>query len=172
MALYPSLYQINTRVWLRELGRHLGRPATLADIPYAFLDQAVAHLGFHDYVGFLGLRHLGLVGRQVFFESPWSGCRNSRRPFPGFTEADVSGSPFSATGYTLHRTIMFGGRPRQPERAPPKETSSSWWILSPTTRPRTIPGCRPIRGSMSRGAKPTWSESPTIIGGSRLPAAP
>jgi hypothetical protein len=27
--LYPSLYQVNTRVWLTELSRALGRPATL-----------------------------------------------------------------------------------------------------------------------------------------------
>ena len=32
---YPSLYQINTRVWLTELSRKLGRPATLDDIPDA-----------------------------------------------------------------------------------------------------------------------------------------
>ena len=47
MARYPSLYQINTRVWLRELSNSLGRPAALADIPDAFLDQ-VAAMGF-DY---------------------------------------------------------------------------------------------------------------------------
>ncbi len=31
--LYPSLYQINTRVWLMALSQALGRPATLDDIP-------------------------------------------------------------------------------------------------------------------------------------------
>jgi len=30
---YLSLYQINTRVWLTELSRSLGRRATLDDIP-------------------------------------------------------------------------------------------------------------------------------------------
>ena len=63
MALYPSLYQINTRVWLRELANTLGRPATLADIPDSFLDQIVS-LGF-DYVWFLGLWQTGPAGRQV-----------------------------------------------------------------------------------------------------------
>jgi hypothetical protein len=48
MIRYPSLYQINTRVWLRELSDHWGRPATLADIHDAILDQIV-FLGF-DYV--------------------------------------------------------------------------------------------------------------------------
>ena len=32
-SLSPSLYQINTRVWLTELSHKLGRPATLDDIP-------------------------------------------------------------------------------------------------------------------------------------------
>ena len=34
---YPALYQINTRVWLTELSRELGRAATLDDIPDAEL---------------------------------------------------------------------------------------------------------------------------------------
>ena len=40
--LYPSLYQINTRVWMTELARSLGRPATLDDIPDAELDRLAA----------------------------------------------------------------------------------------------------------------------------------
>jgi hypothetical protein len=53
MGHYPSLYQINTRVWLRDLALKLGHPATLADIPDESLDQ-IASQGF-DYVWFLGL---------------------------------------------------------------------------------------------------------------------
>ena len=45
---YPSLYQINTRVWLTELSKPLGRPATLDDIPDGELDR-LADLGF-DHV--------------------------------------------------------------------------------------------------------------------------
>ena len=37
---HPSLYQINTRVWLTALAQSLGRPATLDDIPDAALDDA------------------------------------------------------------------------------------------------------------------------------------
>ena len=36
---YPSLYQINSRVWLTELSRALGKRATLDDIPDAELDR-------------------------------------------------------------------------------------------------------------------------------------
>jgi glycosidase len=100
MAHYPSLYQINTRVWLRDLAEAQGRPATLADIPDEFLDQ-VAALGF-DYVWFLGLWQTGPAGRQVSLSHPeW--LREFQATLPGFTEADVSGSPFAVTGYTLHR---------------------------------------------------------------------
>ena len=100
MVRYPSLYQINTRVWLRELSDRLGRAATLADIPDVFLDQ-VAGLGF-DYVWFLGLWQTGSAGRQVSLShSDW--LQEFQATLPGFTEADVSGSPFAVTGYTLHQ---------------------------------------------------------------------
>ena len=50
---YPSLYQINTRVWLTELSRPLGRRARLDDIPDAEL-QRLARMGF-DWVWFLSV---------------------------------------------------------------------------------------------------------------------
>jgi glycosidase len=100
MMRYTSLYQINTRVWLRELADRLGRPATLADIPDEFLNQ-IASLGF-DYVWFLGLWQTGPAGRQVSLShSDW--LMEFQATLPGFTEADVSGSPFAIAGYTLHR---------------------------------------------------------------------
>ncbi len=46
--LYPSLYQINTRVWLTDLSRKLGRTATLDDILETELDH-FAEMGF-DWV--------------------------------------------------------------------------------------------------------------------------
>jgi hypothetical protein len=52
---YPSLYQINTCLWLTELAQALGRPATLDDIPNAELDRLPA-LGF-DWVWFLSVWH-------------------------------------------------------------------------------------------------------------------
>ena len=56
----PSLYQINTRVWLTELSRALGRPATLDDIPDAELDR-LAEMGF-DWVWFLSVWQTGPAG--------------------------------------------------------------------------------------------------------------
>jgi hypothetical protein len=151
MAHYPSLYQINTRVWLRELGSTLGRPATLADIPDAFLDQVDAQ-GF-DYVWFLGLWQTGQAGREVFLSHPeW--LKEFQATLPDFTEADVSGSPFAVRGYTLHRDF---GREADlcslKKRLRARGLSSSW-TSSPTTRLRTIPGLRNTPSSTFRGAKP------------------
>ena len=47
-TLYPSLYQINTPVWLTELARKLDRRAVLDDIADAELDR-IAEMGF-DWV--------------------------------------------------------------------------------------------------------------------------
>jgi L-Lysine epsilon oxidase N-terminal len=46
---YHSLFQINTRVWLTELSRQMGRAATLDDIPDAELDnQPLDHFANND----------------------------------------------------------------------------------------------------------------------------
>jgi glycosidase len=100
MIRYPSLYQINTRVWLRELSDRLGRLVTLADIPDEFLDH-MASLGF-DYVWFLGLWQTGPAGREVSL-SHHEWLQEFQATLPDFTAADVSGSPFAITSYTLHR---------------------------------------------------------------------
>ena len=51
MSIHPTLYQVNTRVWIALLSKQLNRPATLDDIPDTALDQIV-DLGF-DWVYFL-----------------------------------------------------------------------------------------------------------------------
>ena len=45
---YPSLYQVNTRVWLTGLSRQIGRRATLDDIPDNELDR-LAETGLTGY---------------------------------------------------------------------------------------------------------------------------
>ena len=73
---YPALYQINTRVWLTELSRALGRRATLDDIPDAELDR-LAELGF-DWVWFLSVWQTGPAAQAISRANPgW------RREFAG-----------------------------------------------------------------------------------------
>jgi hypothetical protein len=77
---YPSLYQINTRVWLTELSRKLGRSATLDDIPDTELDR-IAEMGF-DWVWFLSVWQTGLEGQRVssqcYVRLPFSNLRNQQ----------------------------------------------------------------------------------------------
>jgi hypothetical protein len=62
-ALYPSLYQLNARVWLTELSRALGRPATLDDVPDSELDR-LAEMGF-DWLWLLSVWRTGPAGRWI-----------------------------------------------------------------------------------------------------------
>ena len=66
--LYPSLYQINTRVWLTELGRKHKSQATLNDIPDAELDR-LAGMGF-DWVWFLSVWQTGQAGQRISRTNP------------------------------------------------------------------------------------------------------
>ena len=100
----PSLYQINTRVWLYELGLTLGRPATLDDVADAALDRIAAD-GF-DWVWLLGVWQTGEAGREVSRTIPeWQ--REYQAVLPDFTAADVSGSPFAVREYVVSGD--FGG---------------------------------------------------------------
>ena len=96
---YPSLYQVNTRVWLTEVARAIGRPATLDDIPDVDLDR-LADLGF-DWVWFLGVWQTGRAGQEISRANPeWR--RDFAETLPDLTDADIPGSCFAVTGYTVH----------------------------------------------------------------------
>ncbi|HEX5051297.1 MAG TPA: alpha-amylase family glycosyl hydrolase [Planctomycetota bacterium] len=96
---YPSLYQINTRVWLTDLSQTLGRPATLDDIPDAELDR-VAAMGF-DWIWLLSVWRTGPAAQQISRENPqWR--REFRETLPDLRDDDIAGSGFAITGYTVH----------------------------------------------------------------------
>ena len=77
---YPSLYQINTRVWLTELSRALGRPATLDDMPDAELDRLA---GDGVRLDLAAERLADRAGRAAGVAQPIrSGGRSSRRRCP------------------------------------------------------------------------------------------
>src|SRR5688572_2768098 len=96
---YPSLYQINTRVWLTELSRQLRRPATLDDISDADVGR-LAELGF-DWIWFLSVGQTGLAGQRVSRANPeWR--KEFQETLPDLREEDIAGSGFAITGYTVH----------------------------------------------------------------------
>ena len=106
MSPHESLFQVNTRVWLGELGRRLGRPATFDDAPDADLDT-LAGAGF-DWLWPLGVWQTGPAGRAVSLTQPdWR--REYAALLPDYTDADVCGSPFAVQSYSAHRDL--GGGP-------------------------------------------------------------
>lgn len=103
---YPALFQVNTRVRLRELGVRLslGRSATLDDIPDADID-ALARAGF-DIVWLLGVWQTGPAAREVSRTKP-DLLAEYRRVLPDVRDADIVGSPFAVRDY--HVNADFGG---------------------------------------------------------------
>jgi glycosidase len=102
---HPSLYQLNTRILLREVGDTLGRPATLDDVPDALLDRVAAD-GF-DWVWFLGVWQTGAQSRTVSLANTAMRAELLRL-LPDLKDEDVSGSPFAIRNYVPHED--FGGR--------------------------------------------------------------
>lgn len=102
MAPHPSLYQVNTRVWLTALSREQGHPASLDDIPEAALDR-IAELGF-DWVWFLSVWQTGEAGRRVSREQPeWR--REFAETLPDLRDEDIAGSGFAISGYQVHAAL-------------------------------------------------------------------
>jgi glycosidase len=99
---YPSLYQINTRVWLTELSHTLGRPATLDDIPDAELDR-LARMGF-DWVWFLSVWQTGPAGQRVS-RSNHEWRKEFEETLPDLRAEDIAGSGFAITAYTVHQAL-------------------------------------------------------------------
>ncbi len=99
---YPSLFQINTRVWLTKFSRELGRRATLDDIPDIELDHLV-EMGF-DWVWFLSVWTTGELGRKVSRENPeWR--HDFEATLPDLSEEDIAGSGFAIAGYKVHPNL-------------------------------------------------------------------
>jgi hypothetical protein len=99
---YPSLYQINTRVWLTELSRELSKRATLDDIPDAELDR-IKETGF-DWIWFLSVWQTGPAAQAISRANPeWR--RDFAATLPDLKDVDIAGSGFAIQNYTVHRDL-------------------------------------------------------------------
>ena len=96
---YPSLYQINTRVWITDIANKIGRSATLDDIPDNELDR-LEKMGF-DWIWFLSVWNIGEVAQKISRNNPeW--LHDFENTLPDLQEKDIAGSGFAITGYTVH----------------------------------------------------------------------
>jgi hypothetical protein len=101
---YPSVFEINTRVYLSQRAADLGRSATLDDVPDEALD-GWARTGF-DLIWLLGVWQTGPAGRQVSASDP-DLLAEFKRTLPDFQPSDICGSCFSIQAYRVHDD--FGG---------------------------------------------------------------
>lgn len=99
---YPSLYQINTRSWLTELSRQLGRPVTLDDIPNADLER-LARQGF-DWIWLLSVWQTGSAAQAVSrSNSAWR--QEFQETLTDLIDDDIAGSGFAIKEYTVHQQL-------------------------------------------------------------------
>ena len=94
----PVIYEINTWVWLNELGRKHGSTVTLASVSDEEWD-ALAALGI-DAVWLMGVWERSPAGIRIAMRN--EGLTASfRQALPGFTEADNVGSPYCIRRYKV-----------------------------------------------------------------------
>jgi Alpha amylase, catalytic domain len=102
---HPSIYEINTWVWLDELGRAAGRALTLASVPDREWD-AVAALGF-DAVWLMGVWERSPAGIAVANRNEGL-LADFKRALPDFRIEDNVGSPYCVRRYVVDAHL--GGR--------------------------------------------------------------
>src|SRR5215469_11326268 len=102
ISRYPSLLQINTRVWLERLSRAAGRRVTLAEIDDGTID-GFAERGF-DWIWLLSVWRTGAAGRAVSRGNPeWRA--EFKTVLPDLSEDDICGSGFAITAYAVSDAV-------------------------------------------------------------------
>ena len=101
---HPFIYEINTWVWLDELGRAGARRSVSPTCPATEWD-AIAALGF-DAVWLMGVWERSPAGIAIALEND-ALVESFRRALPDFTAADVVGSPYCIRDYAV--AAQLGG---------------------------------------------------------------
>jgi len=99
---YPSVYEINTWVWLSELSRKYGKNVNLASVPSAEWDTIAAH-GF-TAVWFMGVWERSPLGIAIANRNP-ALLDDFRRALPDFRPADNVGSPYCVRRYVVDQHL-------------------------------------------------------------------
>lgn len=102
---YPTLYEINTWVWLGELSAESGRPVDLGSVPATEWDM-LAKLGA-DAVWFMGVWERSPAGIAISNRNP-NNLADFCRALPDFRPEDNVGSPYCVHQYVVDQHL--GGR--------------------------------------------------------------
>ncbi len=103
---FPNLYEINTWVWLAELGRKAGKHFTLSSVPATEWD-AIAAYGF-DAVWLMGVWERSPAGIGIANKNDGL-LEEFRRVLPDFQPEDNVGSPYCIKRYAVDQHL---GGPR------------------------------------------------------------
>ncbi|TMC08562.1 MAG: alpha-amylase [Chloroflexi bacterium] len=95
---HPVIYEVNTVVWLRELGRARGRPVTLGEVPAQAWD-AVTPPGV-DAVWLMGVWERSPAGLRIA-QANEELRRSWREALPDVGPDDVVGSPYCVRRYVV-----------------------------------------------------------------------
>jgi hypothetical protein len=100
----PTVYELNTAVWLQRLGRDDGRPLKLDRVPASEWD-ALAALPV-DAVWLMGVWKRSPAGIEIARQNPQVD-RGNRAALPDLEPEDVIGSPYCVRDYVVD--ARFGG---------------------------------------------------------------
>jgi hypothetical protein len=101
-SLHPTLYELNTWVWLSDLTRKYGRAIDLACVPAEEWD-AIAGYGFQA-VWFMGVWDRSPAGIAIANQNQ-SLLNDFRRALPDFCPGDNVGSPYCVRRYVVDRHL-------------------------------------------------------------------
>jgi len=99
---YPTLYEINTWVWLTDLSQKYGKTINLSSVPSTEWD-AVAAYGF-DAVWFMGVWERSPAGIGIANQNNGL-LQDFLRALPGFRTEDNVGSPYCVRRYVVDQHL-------------------------------------------------------------------
>ncbi|MGB8946094.1 MAG: alpha-amylase [Streptomyces sp.] len=98
----PVVYEVNTRVWLREIALRTGRPTGLGDVPKDVWDE-ITPSGV-DAVWLMGVWERSPQGRAIALENPQLRTAFSTA-VPDASDDDIAGSPYCIRRYEVDAAL-------------------------------------------------------------------
>ena len=99
---FPTIYEINTWVWLTDLSQGAKKRLTLAEVPQSELERIAAY-GF-DGVWLMGVWQRSPGARRIAQTFPgWQSA--FQEALPGYGPEDVVGSPYAILDYQVDATL-------------------------------------------------------------------